>query len=252
MILPSNLGNLGDNLILTPLLRSGLFDRVQMPDDATTRSAAQVYENLVPVEFVPAVTHCGESKLQAHRALCYLNHYGLSNLSPLPWMRLTDAEIEWARLFLAPYARPLAVNFTTMNKGGDAASAARSIPDHVADFVVTEATKRGYQCLNLGVSRNHTPRAGVIDILDLDVRKAAACYYHIGRYIGGESGPVHLMVANGGRVVVLHPDIDPLYYPGWMAHYTPEMFGGGPVRAHYVNKRAYQWVRELMDFEWIT
>ncbi len=262
MILHSNLGNLGDNLILTPLLRTGAFTRVQMPDDRTTRSAAQVYAGIAPVEFVPpgSITHIREMQGERiHRAVAYLRVHHLENCNPIPWMVRTGDEMVWAIRCLSDLMHQhgksnlLAVNFTTMNAGGDRASAARAIPRHIAEHIVAAATARGYQCVNIGVSSNHTPMPGVIDLLDLNVRQAAACYALIGRYVGGESGPVHLMIANGGRVIVLHPDIDPLYYPGWMCHYTDEMFATArePVnRARYVNKRSYRDVENLLGFDW--
>lgn len=253
--LHSNLGHLGDNLILTPLLRSGLFDRVRIPDDATCRSAAQVYENIVPVEFVsgPELTahvHCPETQERTHRTRRYLNRHGLSHLSPLPYVVLTDAEVAAARNLLAPYRNPLVVNFTTFDGPVAPCTAMRAVPQPLAEWLTSQADQRGYTCLNIGLSKNYRPVPNVVPLLDLSVRQAAACFHVIGRYLGGESGPNHLMIAAGGRSIVLHPDWHDLLYPGWMCTYTPDMFGAGPVRARNLSMRDHEEAARLLSFDW--
>lgn len=234
MTIKSKMGNLGDNLWLTPLFKHGIVNKIILPDDNRCREVGRIFEGLGDVEFLNGNEHCPESPDKIHRAAAHLKYFG-STASCIPYVKLTDKEIARGKEIIANVKNPIIVNFTTFNAGGDWCSARRVMNIDQINYLVENLIKKGFTPINLGLSQNTSQINGVLNILDLNIREVAACHYVVGKYIGTESGPPHLMLAVGGKILVYHPDPDDISYPSWKYHFTEEYWTGEMCRAKYVN-----------------
>ncbi len=62
-----------------------------------------------------------------------------------------------------------------------------------------------FTIIQTGLSSNFTKYNNVIEMKDLPLGKLISLYYISGRYLGSDTGDFHLMLAVGGKTLVLHP-----------------------------------------------
>ena len=247
MKIESTIGNLGDNLWLIPLFLNGVGTKLVMIDNPRCREIGKIFDNICPVEYSSPSDHCTVSNDRIHRAAGHLKYFG-STGSCIPKIIFTLDEIHNGNKILYGIKNPVAINFTTMNKGADWCSSRRVMTKEQSLFTVSELIKAGYTPVNLGLSSNTEEIDGVINILDLCIRETAICYALIGKYIGTESGTSNLMIAAGGKALIYHPDHCDISYPAWKYHFTEEYWTDQKCRAKYVNFKEIQNLNEDMKF----
>lgn len=235
MIVNSVLANLGDNLWLTPLFKNKFANKLILPDDVKSRELAPIFNGIAEeISFGHSASHAPKAQGKIHYALAHLKYFNLET-SCIPYVVISDEELSIAKRFLQGINNPVAVNFTTSNKGSDPCSRRRVMTEEQANLVSKTLIKNNFTPVNLGISSNTDQIKRVINILDLDIRMTAACYKFIGKYIGTESGTSNLMIAAGGKAVIYHPDFDEVMYPGWHFHFTEEYWTDEKCRAKYFN-----------------
>lgn len=249
----SNLGNLGDNLWLTPLILSLDAPKMVMYDHPHVRNISEIFRNLCEVEFQPNVSSYNIPHKE-HKTLELSKLLNIELKTFLPQIILDKEEIDWARQFLSKYDNPIAV---TNNNMGDLDKtnfcAQYRCPPKIIMESICSKIKKKYTLLQFGPEKGYfledfdhlTPIIDAVVIRGLPVRKVAACYYIIGKYIGGDTGDYHLMTAVGGKSHVLVPDHNPragynynhLHYPYFFWKYEEN-------RVKYYNFREYQKIIE--------
>jgi hypothetical protein len=230
---------LGDLLLLTPICTEFPGTVVQLPPRA--ERFAPLFHYLARVE----LTHnpvCTPNVGDGHFAMRKLRAVGRGGASCIPRMAFAQEEIDKARNFLARFENPVAVvvNCAPTWKHVREMDFARwqEIIDRLGDR---------HTLLQFGLSNNIHHLRGVRPLLDLPVRDLACCFFVIGKYLGVDTGDMHLMLAAGGRVVALVPPSSPLYeHDQW--HYRPEYWGGQPPRIKYVLFDDYRTVPDELSF----
>jgi hypothetical protein len=238
-------GTLGDSLWLTPaiwgLKAKGISAKVQMHDDRQCREVATIFDNLCPVEFVdnPPERLYITNKENTHSAQRILNELKLDNVNCIPKIILNDNEIDWATALLKEYKNPVAI--VNDNSGSHDLTNTRaqyvrprsSLMQQQADDWMGE----GNTVLHLiSGNRPFTRLTGCVEITGFNIRQLAACYKVVGRGIFSDTGNYHLMLAVGGKCLVLVPDESQKFgYIYSDLHYTPELWRGEEIRARYCN-----------------
>jgi len=83
---------------------------------------------------------------------------------------------------------------------------------------------------------NFTPLENAYHIRGLEARELAACYHVIGKYIGGDTGDYHLMLAVGGIATTLVPkESCEMGYLYSNLFYAKDMWNGEDIRVTYIN-----------------
>ncbi len=198
--------NLGDNLSLTAIMRAAPC-RVHLIDDEGVRSVAPLFDGLGDVVFdndkrwaTPESQESGPHSakiLRAHRVAG----------SAIPSINLMPEEIEWARHFV----RDAQLTNCCIIKASTQQPNYRTPPAGLMDQII-EANP-DIQFITSGLTKGHVkhnfqyvPTKRTLTMWDYPVRKLAAIYHVVGRYVGPDTGDMHLMLAVGGKVDVLVPD----------------------------------------------
>jgi hypothetical protein len=247
MNINSAVGNLGDNLWLTPLFKYGIAKKIIMVDNKVCRSIAKIFEGIADVEYGNPDEHCPKSPDKIHKAAAHLKYFG-NNKSCIPFVKLKETEIEQAKIILKDIKNPIAVNFTTSSAGADWCASQRVMNQDQINFLVNNILDLGFTPVNIGLSYNTKEISGVVNILDLDLRLTAACYHIIGKYTGTETGCPHLMLAVGGRILVYHPNPCDICYQTWKYHFTEEYWIDEPCRAKYENLSELKNIKNHFSF----
>lgn len=238
-------GALGDALWLTPaiwgLKTKGIDVKVQMHDDQQSREVAKIYDNLCPVEFVsdPPQRLYIINKDNTHSAQRVLNELKLDNINCIPKILLNDYEIDWAKWLLKEYKNPMVVvndNSGSHDLTNARAQYVRPRPSLMQQQVYDWA-KEGNTILHL-ISGNKpfTRLTGCVEISGFNIRQLAACYKVVGRGVFSDTGNYHLMLAVGGRCLVLVPDESKEFgYNYSDLHYKPELWKDETIRVNYYN-----------------
>lgn len=261
----SSQGTLGDSLWLTPLLRAFPGSTLRLFNTPACHNVATLYEGLVKqVRFVkrrPGVPPTTDDATHVSQRM--LNAVGKPEASIIPTIVLREDEIAWARQFLAPYgdARRLIV-FHTHNSGW--ADPGNDFARHVKPpkgvmQVLADSYRRdgGYKVLQFcnlpGHMRpgydNFDPLHDAHYIRGLTLRQTAACYHVVGKMVTGDTGDPYLMLAAGGRVVMLLC----AERGGYKHHhvvYTNELWKGEKPRTRYRTFDQWQMVADDMSFDW--
>jgi hypothetical protein len=239
--------NLGDTLWVTPLTRYIDDVVVQMlGHDARSRSTAQILDNLCEVEWVKSTGETPKTYGQIHVTQRILQAYGHGGKPSIPRVVLMSEEIIWALKFLREQGvNPVhAVAITNHNSGsGDPTNARAHYVRPPRDVIQTLARfwkAAGYSVVQFGPAPTFhdrdpfDPLEGTIQIRGLSVRQLAACYHVIGKWIGGDTGDVHLMLAVGGKAAMLHPPHSEAWgYLHWDLLYDKVCWGEERPRVHY-------------------
>ena len=237
-------GSLGDWLSLTPLLIARPNSTVIAKESPHTRQFARLYEGLAEVKFTDEnIPHT----LETDEELCFsqrvLNYYKVDNVNAIPKIFLREDEIEWARKFLEQYQNPVVINNTvggaTSSKPDSDLSNYRRWPDVLTKDIIAALKLNNHTVLRFGtktiqsnIYSNYDEFENVINIPDLNLRQLAACYSVIGKYVGTDTGDMHLMLAVGGSCEVFVPP-SAYHYNHDKHHYKPENFGTDMVKIVY-------------------
>jgi hypothetical protein len=104
------------------------------------------------------------------------------------------------------------------------------------DYVQNEVNKwieQGFTPIQTGISDNFTPLNGCIHIVDAHLEDIAALYKAVGLYFGTDTGDPQLMIAVGGKCVVLVPSANyPVYNPDDFLHKTNRIYRQIVPREH--------------------
>lgn len=245
----SNIANLGDNLWLTPIILSVDNPKMIMFDHIHVRNISAIFENLCPVEFIPKVDAYDIPSLD-HKTIEIARHLKIELKTYLPQIILTKEEIDWAREFLKNYNNPIVV---TNNNMGDLdeknfSAQYRCPPKELMNYICNKISNK-YTLLQFGPEKGYflenldhlTPLPNTVVIRGLPIRKVAACYSIIGKYLGGDTGDYHLMTAVGGESKVLIPeDNHRLGYRYSHLHYPFYFWKNQRPTVEYYNFRNYK------------
>ena len=241
--------NLGDTLWVTPLARYAPDLVVQMlANDARSRATAPILDGLpCRVEWVERTTETPKLKIHAHVTQQILAAYGYAGKPSVPRVMVTIDEILWAIEYLKGLGLDptRTVAFTNHNSGsGDPTNHRAHYVRPPSEVIKTLARFWGggtWKVAQFGPAPTYhdkdpfDPIPNAVQIRGLTVRQLAACYHIIGRFIGGDSGDYHLMLAVGGEAAVLvPPHSDAMGYRHWDLLYDDVCWGGERPRVQYV------------------
>jgi hypothetical protein len=173
----------------------------------------------------------------AHFTRKILAYYGLEKCSCIPRVKLFPDEIAEAKKIIGRIRNPVIFKDCANDNCG------RSMSLELASHIVNSNPQKTF--VNFTDSKTLALRkdagqkvSGVIDLVDIPIRLVAACYYHIGKYVGCDTGNYHLMLSVGGKCDVLIPEHgeNNYYYP---IHLYPEdAFGNDENRINYIKRIA--------------
>jgi hypothetical protein len=234
IIIGSSCGGVGDNLVFTPIFKKLKNVTFEMVDHPKARNVATLLEGLCEVSFVDKPRGCPESS-HPHTAQKKIEGLGINDVNCIPQILLKEDEITWAKDFLAQYMNPIALVIDNNGSGNpsDINSRYRIMPTQFWQNVVEEV-KYARTILQFGVSNNFTPLKDTVHIVDLPLRKLAACYHIIKQYSGIDTGDYHLMLAVGGVASVIVPPTNWVFgyvHEHW--HYIPKLWKDERCRVHY-------------------
>lgn len=232
--------NLGDNLSLTAVMRAAPC-RVHLIDDEAVRSIAPLFDGLGEVVYDnDARWASAEAQDLGPHSAKLLRARGLAAHSAIPSIQLTDTEVQWARHFLTDGQ----LTNCCIIKSSTQQPNYRTPPPGLMDRII-EANP-DIQFITSALSSSHAkhnfqyvPTKRTLTMWDYPVRKLAAIYHVVGRYVGPDTGDMHLMLSVGGKVDVLVPD-SRWDYDHNHFHYRLEDFVGEVPRARY-----HRWTQPL-------
>jgi hypothetical protein len=255
-------GNLSDNLFLTPLMKKFQDIEVEVADEEVNISRAQVFNNLANVQ-IKKVTEIIKTtpitRGKTHISQAILDYYGIEDINYLPFVKVTQEEIEWAKKFLEKYSNPLAIvptNSCSWDRTNHFAQV-RTFNFEMCKFFISHFGKK-YTLLQFGVDSNYYKTMttsffdlpNVVHIKNLNIRQLAACYYVIGKIISCDTGDPYLMVAVGGKVLEMVPMDIPHIYKHWEYNYVDEsLWKGEKIRAKYFDMKDYKKTLEYINFD---
>lgn len=242
--------NLGDTLWVTPLTRYLPDLVVQMlAHDVRSRATAPILEGLpCEVQFVEKTTETPKASIRAHVTQQILAAYGHVGKPSVPRVILKADEVRWAFEFLhsmgvSRSSRAIAVTNHNSGSGDPTNHRAHYVrpPSEVMRALVGFWRQGGRNTVvQFGPAPTYHDKdpfeslPGVTVIRGLSVRQLAACYHVIGRFIGGDSGDYHLMLAVGGKAACLVPQhSDPMGYRHWDLLYDKVCWGEERPRVRY-------------------
>jgi len=240
-------GSLGDCLWLTAVLRYIKDVKILLNDDNQLRWVGKIFDNLCEVDYVNNPPERPDTKvnlnvepyLSSHRSLKILKSLNINEKICVPLIKLTQEEMEWAQNFYKDYKNPIVIindNSGTWDKTNYRAHYVRP-PSEIIQKFVDNLIESGFTPIQFGrIEENRfTPLNNTIHIRGLDVRKLAASYNFIGKYIGGDTGDYHLMLAVGGQAKVLIPkENKSLGYDYNDLLYKKENFENSHSRVEYI------------------
>jgi len=218
MITIGSRGNssLGDCLYLTSVFRYET-GKVILHNDEQSKQVGLVFDNICDVEYndfpperpdnlIKDISH----KLNLdHRTRKILLSLGINEKVSCPFVRISKEETDWAIEFLKDYKKPIVIindNSGSWDKNNIRAHYVRP-PTDMMQLICDKIIEGGFSPLQFGRKENErfTPLIGAKSIRGLSIRQLAACYSVIKKYIGGDTGDYHLMIATGGKANVFIP-----------------------------------------------
>lgn len=203
---------MGDWVHYTPLLRAKPGMLVVARDTEKNRRYSALYDGLADVAFIDSqLRDVSEGRDPVVRSQRLLNRYGLVDHSPIPFVRVTTEEKEWARDFLKDYPNPIVFHPLTGSANLKAPASDpcnyRCLLPALVECVVNVLKDAGHTILKFGTDDERTRMdiPNVINLPGLTIRKLIACYCVIGHYVGTDSGDAHLMLGCGGDAMMLIP-----------------------------------------------
>ena len=263
MTFGSSQGTLGDSLWLTPLLRA--FPGSTLKMFPSCRNVASLYEGLVSeVLFVDEPGVPPTVDMPTHVSQKMLVATGKPDSSIVPYIELRFDEIDWARGFLSQYGDVYrAVVIHTHNSGWANPDNwfARHVkpPKPIMNVLAAQAQRMGYKVFQFcnepwpGKPDNFDPLDidGVHRVRGLTLRQTAACYHLIGRMVSGDTGDPYLMLAAGGRLIMLLcPEIKWTGYRHHNVVYTEALWKGEKPRTCYHGFAEWKKAMNDLTFDW--
>ena len=241
-------GSLGDTLWISAVLRYIKDIKIILHNDEQCKWTGQIFKNLCEVEYSDnppdrpdnIIDVTKEPYLSSHRSRKILLASGITDKVSIPFIKLTEDEINWAKDFLKDYKNPIVItneNSGCWDKSNFRAHYVRP-PVDLIQKATNQLVKDGFTPLQFGRKEDErfTPLVGAIPIRGFSLREVAACYYIIKQYIGGDTGDYHLMISVGGKATVFIPNESiPLGYIYNDLLYKPENFENSISRVNYIN-----------------
>jgi len=244
-------GSLGDCLYITSVFRY-TKGKVVLHDDQQCRQVGNIFSDICEVEYSENPPERPDNALQnnnitlppVHRTRKILLSIGIQELISVPFIKLKQQEIEWAENFLKEYKNPVVIINDNSGSGDKTNIRANYVkpPNIVMQKICDDLTRNGHTPLQFGRKENEkfTPLKNSIPIRGLSIREIAACYYIIKKYVGGDTGDYHLMIAVGGVANVLIPNESlNLGYLYSDLLYKPENFENNISRVKYINYNSF-------------
>ena len=210
-------GSLGDCLWLTPIAKAVNDLTVELHDDQQSREVGRIFEGIADVEHcrLPLVRPDFGRPEKTHTAQKILNGLGIDSVSCIPKIQLKKEEVEEAKAILSKFKNPIAIvndNQGSNDPNNEAAQYKRP-PSILMQATVNTLSQNGFTPIQFGRADKPTdcypvfsPLSNCEYIRGLNLRILGACYRIIGKYIGGDTGDYHLMLAVGGKALVYIPE----------------------------------------------
>lgn len=232
---------LGDLLLLTPICMEFPDSTVQLCSRAS--KFAPIYENIAKVEIVNYSTEL-KSVGGGFYTRSKLRALGRETASCIPIMKFTKQELDAAYYLCKDFKNPIAICV-------NCAIGFKNVREWEVESwkkIISHLNLIGYDTLQFGMSNNITDVGCSKLFLELPIRKQAAMFSVIGKYIGVDTGTYHLMLASGGKCIVAHPSSSYKYrHEIW--HYTKECWNNEPSRVKYINfKDCSEHIIPSLDF----
>jgi hypothetical protein len=214
----SNCG-LGDTLLLTPICRQ---KKCVVQLSPKVERFTCLFQNLAEVEIVEdpvrtSMQGCGHIAMRMLRAL------GLNHKDYIPQINVPNVDLTQHLDVLKDVV--VVPNCCSRWKH------IREMPENWDHLL--KRTKISF--CQFGISDNCTFLGGQTK-LDIPLDVLAAIYHRSGKYIGVDTGDSHLMLAVGGKCIILHPPNGKSYQPNsW--HYESD-------RVRYINFKDWEMIDE--------
>lgn len=238
IVVNSDSANLGDNLMLTPLLNHTPC-KLRLHDTEWMRFTAPIFDGLCEIEWVARDQLGASNYVSIPRPWSkrLLVSHGFNDVSAIPRIKLTEKELEDGQRVAAHISSSFGEKPLCVIKAASGRSAERTVPEAVIKRIVDANPDIQFITFNLG--DNHPKREmrsptipGVFELANLPIRAEASVYAAVGRYVGADTGCYHLMLAVGGKADVLCPAHSETYNH-WLSHYMADCWGGEEPRVAY-------------------
>lgn len=189
---------IGDTLMLTPVARA-FGNRAVMTLPPSMARLSFLFRNICEVKVRdehPVFPWPG----MVLQSVGHLKRMGLSNVDPIPRIELSPEVMERARQVLAAFPNALAFCPSCSRHW----ARVRQRPPEWWREVITSLAQR-YIVIQFGLT-DYPTIEGAQRLPFRPLEELAAIYKLIGRYVGVNTGDYHLMVAVGGKAVVVNPD----------------------------------------------
>lgn len=219
MITIGSRGNssLGDCLYLTSVFRYKT-GKVILHNDEQSKQVGSIFHGICDVEHNDLPPERPDNIIKdipnefysVHRTRKILLSLGINEKISSPFVKISKEELDWAIDFLKDYKNPIVIvndNSGSCDKTNTRANYVRP-PVDIMQSICNKIIKEGFTPLQFGRKENErfTPLIGAMPIRGLSIRKLAACYSIVKKYIGGDTGDYHLMIATGGKANVFIPN----------------------------------------------
>jgi hypothetical protein len=239
---PPQSQGLGDLLLLTPLCREFPNSVVEITPKAMR--FASLFYGIADVR-ITETPHRTPDKGYVHYAKAKLNALGRPNAGIIPMLKFFPDELDSMRREMQERGIDgNAVVFAANCK--KEWQTLREFQREGWQELLNEISKR-YTIIHVGVSSNITRFEKTHEWFDLDIRKQAALFHLVGKYIGIETGDHHLVLATGGKaLILLAPEADGYDHKRWI--YTDEHWTHEPKRAAYIPFSDYKNLLQQLNF----
>jgi hypothetical protein len=196
---------MGDVLILTAICKHVPDCTIELPHEVErfSRFFRGISKNVV-LKDSPAIHPLSEGK--GHHAECRLRALGLEGECYLPHVDITEEEAERGAALISSYKNPIVFkpNCAALHKGVKEFS--REMWQDIIDELAED-----HSLLQFGISSHFTEFDNVTNLIDVSIDDLICYYSAIKKYVGVDTGDVHLMLACGGSVHVYHPPTNPSF-----------------------------------------
>lgn len=200
---------LGDTLTITPVAKQ-LGDKCRMQLPNSLAHLGTLFEGLCPVQLVEDFPVWPGNEKCEHQAVYKLKHMGLDACDHVPYIRLTENELEWGRRHLEAikngdnYRMDVAGNglvaFAPTCAPWWSESKMRGIEYWEEFFEYDPRT-----ILQFG-RKDYPTIKRAIRMPFYNLRELASVYAAIGELVSVDTGDLHLMLAVGGKCFVVSPE----------------------------------------------
>jgi hypothetical protein len=234
--------DLGDLLFSTALFKHNIGSEMILEDHPKTRYASRLYSEFVNVRFVPNPLPFDQTintwRIDRHKSQQILDRFNLGHLDCIPYIKIPEENkrILKAKKDLSYIKNPVYVNFETraFNQSSDPITYYRVPPPEVVGIVVDILKAYGYTPVAFPVSpESHRKINGIEYIYGVDLLDLAAYCKVIGKYIGIDSGTLHLMLAVGGKTIGIVPPSHDIAFPHPVYLWLSNVWTQQPCRAIY-------------------